>query len=87
MINLPVTQKLAAQIRAKAKAEGVSVSTFLARTLRNGQQKPRTLKRRSSRVMRNDAVTQRLNKIYAKEDSSLDPVIAKLQAKALREEW
>ncbi|MBI5054456.1 MAG: hypothetical protein HZC38_01275 [Chloroflexi bacterium] len=87
MSTLTVPPNIANRIRAKAKAEGLTISDLLKQLLRSYDATPRTIKRRSSRVMRNDAVTQRLNKIYAKEDSSLDPVIAKIQAKALREEW
>ena len=37
---------------------------------------------------REDDVTERLNRIYADEDSSLDPVLARLQALSLpKEEW
>ncbi len=37
---------------------------------------------------RADQVTQRLNSVYATEDSALDPSVAQLQARALaREEW
>ena len=37
---------------------------------------------------RADDVTRRLNEIYSTEDSSLDPVLDKLQSHALpREEW
>ena len=37
---------------------------------------------------RADDVTRRLNEVYAKEDSSLEPVLARLQAASLpREEW
>ena len=35
-----------------------------------------------------DWVTEALNKVYAEEDSSLDPVLAKLQWKSMRKvEW
>ena len=37
---------------------------------------------------RQDNVTQKLNEIYAKEDSSLDPVLDKVQALSLpKENW
>ncbi len=37
---------------------------------------------------RDDGVTQKLNEVYADEDSSLDPVFAHLQALSLpKEEW
>lgn len=37
---------------------------------------------------RADDVTRKLNEIYEKEDSSLDPVLERLQALSLpREEW
>jgi len=37
---------------------------------------------------RAEDVTRKLNEIYAKEDSSLDPVLDRLQALSLpREEW
>ena len=37
---------------------------------------------------RAEDVTRKLNEVYAKEDSSLDPVLERLQAAALpREEW
>ena len=37
---------------------------------------------------RQEDVTERLNKVYAKEDSFLDPVLDKLQALSLpREDW
>ena len=37
---------------------------------------------------REDDVTRRLNEVYAKEDSSLDPVFARLQSLSLpKEEW
>lgn len=37
---------------------------------------------------RTDDVTQRLNEVYANENSSLDPVLATLQSQSLpREEW
>ncbi len=87
MSTLTVPTSLANRIRAKAKAEGVTISDLLNQLLRNHEPMPRTIKRRSLRVVRNDALTRQLNKIYAKEDSSLDPVIAKIQSKALREEW
>jgi metal-responsive CopG/Arc/MetJ family transcriptional regulator len=36
----------------------------------------------------NKDVTQRLNEVYAEEDSSLDPVLAALQTDALpKEDW
>ena len=35
---------------------------------------------------RKDDVTQKLNEVYAAEDSSLDPVVASLQAASLPEE-
>jgi metal-responsive CopG/Arc/MetJ family transcriptional regulator len=37
---------------------------------------------------RSEDVTRKLNEVYAKEDSSLDPVLERLQALSLRkEEW
>ena len=37
---------------------------------------------------RQDNVTQKLNEVYAKEDSSLDPVLDKVQALSLpKENW
>ena len=37
---------------------------------------------------RTDDVTRRLNEVYANEDSSLDPVLERLQALSLpKEEW
>lgn len=37
---------------------------------------------------RQDDVTRKLNEVYAKEDSSLDPVFARLQSLSLpKEEW
>ena len=37
---------------------------------------------------REDDVTRKLNKVYASEESSLDPVFAKLQSLSLpKEEW
>ncbi len=37
---------------------------------------------------RSEDVTRRLNEVYAKEDSSLDPVLERLQTLSLpREEW
>jgi len=37
---------------------------------------------------RQDNVTQKLNEVYAKEDSSLDSVLGKLQARSLpKEDW
>ena len=37
---------------------------------------------------REDNVTRKLNEVYAKEDSSLDPVFARLQSLSLpKEEW
>lgn len=37
---------------------------------------------------RAEDVTRKLNEVYAKEDSSLDPVLERLQALSLRkEEW
>jgi metal-responsive CopG/Arc/MetJ family transcriptional regulator len=37
---------------------------------------------------RSEQLTQRLNAVYATEDSSLDPALARLQAKSLpRDEW
>ena len=37
---------------------------------------------------REDDVTRRLNEVYAKEDSSLDPVFARLQSLSLpKEKW
>jgi len=37
---------------------------------------------------RNDDVTRRLNEVYASEDSSLDPVFARLQSLLLpKEDW
>jgi len=37
---------------------------------------------------RNEDVTRKLNEIYAKEDSSLDPVLEQLQTLSLpKEEW
>jgi metal-responsive CopG/Arc/MetJ family transcriptional regulator len=37
---------------------------------------------------RQDNVTQKLNEVYAKEDSSLDSVLGKLQALSLpKEDW
>jgi len=37
---------------------------------------------------RDDDVTQKLNEVYASEDSSLDPVFARLQSLSLpKEEW
>ena len=37
---------------------------------------------------REDDVTQRLNEVYAEENSSLDPVAARLQSLSLlKEEW
>ena len=37
---------------------------------------------------REDDVTQKLNEVYATEDSSLDPVFARLQSLSLpKEEW
>lgn len=37
---------------------------------------------------RADDITEALNRVYSKEDSSLDPVLAALQARALsRDDW
>lgn len=37
---------------------------------------------------RRDDVTRRLNDVYSKEDSALDPALARLQAASLpKEEW
>ena len=37
---------------------------------------------------RNDDVTEKLDKVYATEDSSLDPVFARLQSLSLpKEDW
>jgi metal-responsive CopG/Arc/MetJ family transcriptional regulator len=37
---------------------------------------------------RSDDVTRKLNEVYAKEDSSLDPVLERLQALSIpKEEW
>ena len=37
---------------------------------------------------RSDQLTQRLNAVYATEDSALDPDLARVQAKSLpRDEW
>ena len=37
---------------------------------------------------RDDDVTRKLNEVYADEDSSLDPVLARLQAVSLpKEDW
>lgn len=37
---------------------------------------------------RSDQLTQRLNAVYATEDSTLDPGLARVQAKSLpRDEW
>jgi len=37
---------------------------------------------------RSDDVTRRLNDVYSKEDSALDPTLARLQAASLpKEEW
>ena len=37
---------------------------------------------------RDDDVTEKLNEVYANEDSSLDPVFARLQSLSLpREDW
>ncbi|HUG89350.1 MAG TPA: hypothetical protein VML55_00865 [Planctomycetaceae bacterium] len=39
-------------------------------------------------VHRHDAITQQLNEVYRDEDSSLDPVLAAMQATALEaDEW
>ena len=80
MSNIRLPKKLAEHLRAKAKAGGISVSTFLARALRNGQQKPRTIKRRSSRVMRRPSITEQANKVCELIDTSLDLTLAKMQA-------
>ena len=83
MVNFRFPQKLAEQLHLEAKTKNMSVTAFVAQLLREHKRKLRYLKRRTSRLARNDAVTQRLNKIYSKEDSSLDPALAKLQTRTL----
>jgi metal-responsive CopG/Arc/MetJ family transcriptional regulator len=40
------------------------------------------------RARQTDQITDQLNRVYATEDSALDPVLAQLQALSLpREEW
>lgn len=40
------------------------------------------------RAHRDEAVTEALNRVYAQEDSSLEPVLAALQSAALpRDDW
>lgn len=60
-----------------AKHKGLSRSEFYARAIR-------------ALVKEEDeaSITEQLNKVYRDSDSSLDPVLAKLQSQALeREEW
>lgn len=60
-----------------AKRKGLSRSEFYARAIR-------------ALVTEEDeaSITEQLNKVYGHSDSSLDPVLAKLQSISLdREEW
>lgn len=36
---------------------------------------------------RTEHITEALNRVYSREDSSLDPVLASLQARALSRDW
>ena len=60
-----------------AKRKGLSRSELYARAIR-------ALVREEDEA----SITEQLNKVYRDSDSSLDPVLAKLQSQALeREEW
>lgn len=80
MSSLTVPPNLANRIRAKAKAEGVTISDLLNQLLRNHEPTPRTIKRRSSRVKRRPSITEQANKVCELIDTSLDPALAKMQA-------
>ncbi len=36
---------------------------------------------------RGEEITKKLNEVYATESSKLDPVIAEIQARSVKEEW
>ncbi len=84
MTNLQIPEKLADEIREEAEAEGVTVLDLLTQLL---QEHRRNAKRRRVSQPLSD-ITERLNAIYATEDSSIDPALVKLQARALdNEKW
>lgn len=83
MTNLQIPDQLAEQIRAEAKAEGLSIHELLQRLLREHRKTKHSLKALSAA-----AVTARLDALYAKISSSLDPALLRLQSLSLeREAW
>ena len=86
MTNLQIPDKLADQLRAEAKALGITVPDLLARMLRN--QKHHSARPQKRAWPLRPAITRRLNAVYARESSALDPALLKLQRLSLeREPW
>jgi hypothetical protein len=82
MTNLQIPDQLANQIQEEAKAEGTTVPNLLAQMLREHQHAKSTPRERSA------AITAQLDRVFAKEQSSLDPNLRKLQSRSLdREQW
>ena len=88
MTHLPVPERIANQIRAKAKAEGITISAFLTRLLReNRQVSRRAATRRKRKKLSAAEIKRRMNLPHVREDT-LDPILLKMQMLSLgREEW
>jgi hypothetical protein len=83
MTNLQVPDLLAEQIQAAANAEGLAIHELLQKMLREHQKSKRPIKPLSAAE-----ITSRLDTLYAKLPSSLDPTLLKLQSRSLeREAW
>ena len=83
MTNLQVPDLLAEQIQAAATAEGLAIHELLQKMLREHQKS-----KRPSKPLSAVEITSRLDTLYAKLPSSLDPALFKLQSRSLeREAW
>lgn len=83
MTNLQIPDQLAEQIRAEAKAEGLSIHELLQRMLREHRKTKHSLKTLSVAE-----ITARLDTLYADIAPSLDPALLRLQSLSLeREAW
>jgi hypothetical protein len=83
MINLPVPDTLAEEIKAEAQAEGISVPDLLTELLQE-----RRKAQRKRLFPQGEELTKNLDEVYEKEPSTVDPVLMTMQLRSLdREEW
>lgn len=81
--GLKIPSRLATRIQKEAKVEGVTVSELLTQLLRERKRPGARSGVRRRTAQSRAAITRRLNKVYATQDSSLDPVVVKLQLRAI----